>query len=66
MVLPPVAGLSCTGPFPSHVSSGVDFSWLVGLVVSGVVYRALSRSLDRASEQAAIEVSDRELKELAG
>jgi nucleobase:cation symporter-1, NCS1 family len=66
MVLPPLAGFSYTGPFPSHVSNGVDYSWLVGLVVSGVVYWTLSRSLDRTREQAAIELSDRELKELAG
>jgi purine-cytosine permease-like protein len=66
MVLPPLAGFSYTGPFPSHVSNGVDYSWLVGLVVSGVVYWTLSRSLDRTREQAAIELSDRELEELAG
>jgi nucleobase:cation symporter-1, NCS1 family len=66
MVLPPLAGFSYTGPFPRYVGNGVDYSWLVGLVVSGVVYWALSRSLDRTREQAAIEASDRELKELAG
>jgi cytosine/uracil/thiamine/allantoin permease len=42
----------------------VDYSWLVGLVVSGVVYWTLSRSLDLTREDAAIEVSDLELKEL--
>jgi nucleobase:cation symporter-1, NCS1 family len=66
MVLPPIAGLSYTGPFPAHVSNDVDYSWLVGLVVSGVVYWALSRSLNLTSEQQAIEASDRELEELAG
>ena len=65
MVLPPIAGFSYTGPFPAHVAGGVDYSWLVGLVVSGVVYWALSRSLDRTREQAAIAASDEELKELA-
>jgi nucleobase:cation symporter-1, NCS1 family len=64
MVLPPIAGLSYTGPFPAHVSNGVDYSWLVGLVVSGVGYWVLSRSLDLTREQAAIEASDRELQEL--
>jgi len=64
MVLPPIAGLSYTGPFPAHVSNGVDYSWLVGLVVSGIVYWVLSRSLDLTREQAAIEASDRELQEL--
>jgi purine-cytosine permease-like protein len=64
MVLPPIAGLSYTGPFPAHISNGVDYSWLVGLAVSGVVYWVLSRSLDLTREQAAIEASDRELQEL--
>jgi NCS1 family nucleobase:cation symporter-1 len=64
MVLPPIAGLSYTGPFPAHVSNGVDYSWLVGLVVSGVVYWVLSRSLDLTREQAAIAASDLELQEL--
>jgi hypothetical protein len=38
---------------------------MVGLVVSGLVYWAFSRSLDLTREQAAIEASDRELEELA-
>ena len=62
MVLPPIAGLSYTGWFPNHVTNGVDYSWLVGLVVSGVVYFVLSRSLDLAAEQAAIAASERELQ----
>ena len=57
MVLPPIAGLSYTGYFPNHVTNGVDYSWLVGLLVSGLVYLVLSRSLDLASEQAAIDAS---------
>jgi len=65
MVLPQIAGFSYTGPFPAHVSNGVDYSWLVGLVVSGVVYWALSRSLNQTRERQAIEASDRELEELA-
>jgi purine-cytosine permease-like protein len=35
MVLPPIAGLSYTGYFPSHLTNGVDYAWLVGLAVSG-------------------------------
>jgi hypothetical protein len=62
MVLPPIAGFSYTGYFPSHVTNGVDYSWLVGLVVSGLVYLLLSRSLDVAAEQSAIEASERELR----
>ena len=62
MVLPPIAGFSYTGYFPNHVTSGVDYSWLVGLIVSGVVYFVLSRSLNLAGEQSAIEASDRQLQ----
>ena len=40
MVLPPIAGLSYTGYFPSHLTNGVDYSWLVGLIVPGLVYLA--------------------------
>jgi nucleobase:cation symporter-1, NCS1 family len=61
MVLPPIAGFSFTGYFPGQLTNGVDYSWLVGLAVSGIVYFALSRSLDVAAEQGAIEASDREL-----
>ena len=62
MVLPPIAGLSYTGYFPAHLTSSVDYSWLVGLVVSGLVYLVLSRSLDLAAERTAIDVSERELQ----
>jgi purine-cytosine permease-like protein len=62
MVLPPIAGLSYTGYFPAHVTSGVDYSWLAGLVVSGLVYFGLSRSLNVAGERAAIEASERQLQ----
>jgi nucleobase:cation symporter-1, NCS1 family len=61
MVLPPIAGFSFTGYFPDHVTNGVDYSWLVGLAVSGILYFALSRSLDVAAEQGAIDASEREL-----
>jgi hypothetical protein len=62
MVLPPIAGLSYTGWIPNHVTNGVDYSWLVGLIVSGLVYFVLSRSLDLRAEQAAIAASERELQ----
>jgi purine-cytosine permease-like protein len=61
MVLPPIGGFSYTGPFPAHVANGVDYSWIIGLAVSGIVYWVASRSLDRNAEQAAIEASEREL-----
>jgi nucleobase:cation symporter-1, NCS1 family len=44
------------------VTNGVDYSWVVGLLVSGLLYLALSRSLDRTAEQAAISASERELR----
>jgi NCS1 family nucleobase:cation symporter-1 len=62
MVLPPIAGFSYTGYFPAHLTHGVDYSWVVGLVVSGLVYLALSGSLDLAAEQSAIEASERQLQ----
>jgi len=40
----------------------VDYSWLVGLVVSGAVYLLLARTLDLSSERPAIESSERELE----
>ena len=64
MVLPPIAGLSYTGWIPNHVTNGVDYSWVVGLVVSGLVYLVLSRSLDLGAEQAAISASERELQRI--
>ena len=62
MVLPPIAGLSYNGWMPNHVTNGVDYSWLAGLLVSGLVYLLLSRSLDRTAERAAISASERELQ----
>jgi hypothetical protein len=44
------------------VTNGVDYAWLVGLVVSGLVYLVLSRSLNLAAEQSAIDASERELQ----
>ena len=62
MVLPPIFGLSYTGWIPNHVTNGVDYSWVVGLLVSGLLYLILSRSLDLAAEQDAIRASERELQ----
>ena len=62
MVLPPIAGFSYTGWFPNHVTNGVDYSWLVGLAVSGLVYWLACRSLDVSAEQSAIDASERELR----
>jgi NCS1 family nucleobase:cation symporter-1 len=62
MVLPPIAGLSYTGYFPAHLVNGVDYSWLIGLAVSGLVYLLLSRTLNVGAEQSAIDASERALQ----
>jgi nucleobase:cation symporter-1, NCS1 family len=49
-----------TGPLAADLNS-VDISWIVGAVVTAVVYLLLTRNLDVAAEQAAIGASDREL-----
>jgi len=50
-----------TGPLAKDLNS-VDISWIVGAVVTAVVYWLLTRNLDVAAEQAAIERSDAELR----
>jgi len=42
--------------------SGVDISWILGLVVSGVVYLVLAKNLDLGSEAKAITASDSTLR----
>ena len=61
MVILPIGGFSFTGPVPGHLTNGVDYSWAVGLIVSGLLYWILCRSLDVNAERAAIAASDREL-----
>jgi hypothetical protein len=44
------------------VLEGVDIAWLVGLLVSGLTYYLLSRSLDLAAEHRVIEaISENEI-----
>jgi nucleobase:cation symporter-1, NCS1 family len=62
MVLPSIGGFSFTGYFPGHLTNDVDYSWLVGLAVSGLLYLVLSRSLDLTAEQAAITASEQQLE----
>jgi purine-cytosine permease-like protein len=61
MVILPIDGISYTGPVPVHLTNGVDYSFVVGLIVSGLLYFVLCRSLDTSAEQSAIDASDREL-----
>ena len=50
-----------TGPLATDLNS-VDISWIVGAVVTGVVYLLLTRNLDVSAEKAAIDRSDAELR----
>jgi nucleobase:cation symporter-1, NCS1 family len=52
-----------TGPLASDLNS-VDISWIVGAVVTAVVYLYLGRGIDVSGEQAAIERSERELHQV--
>jgi purine-cytosine permease-like protein len=49
-----------TGPLANDLNS-VDISWIIGAVVTAVVYWLLTRNLDVSAEQAAIESSDAQL-----
>ncbi|WP_053227200.1 purine-cytosine permease family protein [Solirubrobacter soli] len=60
MVLPDLGGWSYTG-FMAKALNDVDIAWIVGLIVSGGVYWALTRSLDVESERRAEAISEREL-----
>ncbi|HLH65219.1 MAG TPA: cytosine permease [Solirubrobacteraceae bacterium] len=60
MVLPSLAGFTYTGPVAKQISD-VDISWIVGLLVTGVVYWLLSRSMDLQGEQRAVAASNARL-----
>jgi NCS1 family nucleobase:cation symporter-1 len=49
-----------TGPFPK-ANDGLDISFIVGLVVSGIVYAILSRSIKVHADDAAVKASEDEL-----
>jgi len=46
----------------ANTLSGVDISFTIGLAVSGLVFLALSRTIDAVAEQQAIEASEAELR----
>jgi NCS1 family nucleobase:cation symporter-1 len=52
-----------TGPLASDLNS-VDISWIVGAVVTFVAYLLLTRNLDVSAEQAAIDASEAELRQI--
>jgi purine-cytosine permease-like protein len=60
MVIPDINGHSFTGPIAEQISS-VDIAWLVGLLVSGLLYVRLTRTVDVRDEEAAIESSQAQL-----
>lgn len=60
MVLPQIGGFKFTGPVASALS-GADISWIVGLIVSGLAYFVLCRSLNLPKEREAARVSTEEL-----
>ena len=45
-----------------NVLQGIDVAWLVGLIVSGTTYYALSRSLDVDAEMDEVEASEQKLE----
>ena len=70
-----VVGFAATLPFfvlpdfymgpMARALGGIDVGWLVGLIVAGGVYWALSRTLDVSHECVAIADSEKTLRELA-
>jgi nucleobase:cation symporter-1, NCS1 family len=52
-----------TGPLASKMNS-VDIAWIVGAVFAGVAYWLLTRNLDVAAEQGAINASENVLTEI--
>ena len=59
MVLP--SPINYTGP-AANALSGVDISWIAGLIVTVLVYWILSRSMNLQAELPAIELSEQELQ----
>ncbi len=45
-----------------NILQGIDIAWLVGLLVSGVAYYVLSRSLDVEAETAKVRASEQALE----
>jgi NCS1 family nucleobase:cation symporter-1 len=60
MVVPDINGHSFTGPIAEQISN-VDIAWIVGLLVSGLLYLLLTRNVDVRDEQAAIASSEAQL-----
>jgi purine-cytosine permease-like protein len=65
MVLPDIAGLHFEG-FIAKALNGTDITFLVGFVATSLAYLVLARGIDVKGEQAAIEESERELRQAFG
>jgi purine-cytosine permease-like protein len=59
----PFAKLSFYTSPVADALNGTDTAWIVGLLVGGILYFVLSRSMDLQAEQAAIALSEDELSE---
>ncbi len=58
-----VVGTTYVGFVANDYLQLVDISWIVGMIVGGGLYYALSRSLDLPAEQVAIEASEKVLRD---
>ncbi len=63
MVLPQLGSWSYISPI-ARAMGGVDIAWLVGLLVSAVLYLVLGRSLDLTAERSAEQASNATLGQL--
>ena len=54
-----------TGPLAEKLNS-VDISWIVGAVVTAIVYLAMTRNLNTSAEASAIKESEEQLHQEAG
>jgi len=54
-----------TGPLAEKLNS-VDIAWIVGAIVTAIVYLALTRNLDTSAEESAIKGSEEQLHQAAG
>src|SRR5215475_13152195 len=54
-----------TGPLAEKLNS-VDIAWIVGAVVTGIVYLALARNINTTAEESAIKESEEQLHQEAG
>ena len=54
-----------TGPLAEKLNS-VDIAWIVGAIVTAIVYLAMTRNLNTSAEESAIKDSEQQLHQEAG